>query len=146
VQARRSELGRGRDGSIQAGIWFLKRTKKGGRESSERRCIRSMRPNTWAEGKKGKGREGVARALQHSRRPIHYGLTARTTAGTCGSTGRVLHADDASRAWCGFAPSRERLERLLLTVLAGTGPSWMVGGTCTTVGAGHHCCAERVEG
>jgi hypothetical protein len=125
VQARRSELRRGRDGSIQSGIWFLKRTKKGGRESSERGCIRSMRPNTWAEGKKGKGREGVAQALQHSRLPIHYGLPTRTTAGTCGSTGgiRVLHADDASRAWCRFAPSRERLERLLLTVLAGTGPS-----------------------
>ena len=25
------------------------------------------------------------------------------------------------------------------------GPYWVLSGTCTTVGAKHHCCAERVE-
>jgi hypothetical protein len=84
VQAGRSELGRSRDGSTQAGIRSLKRRKKGKKGGKE---------NGW-----------------HG----HYGLPASsssdpsqaprlTTTGTCGSGGiRVLHADDGNQG-CGFA-------------------------------------------
>jgi hypothetical protein len=56
VQAGRSELGRGRDGSTQSGIQGLKRRKKGQRESSECGRFRSTGPYTGAEGRRKKGR------------------------------------------------------------------------------------------
>jgi hypothetical protein len=65
-----------------------------------------MRPNTWAEGKKGRkerrGGTGTT-AYPHRRRPIHHGLPTHTAAGTCGSSGiQVLQADNANGARAGL--------------------------------------------
>ena len=46
-------------------------------------------------------------------------------------------------------PERKARTYVVLTrmVFAGAGcPSWVLDGTCTTVGAKHHCCAEQAEG
>ena len=95
----------------------------------------------------GRGERGDICTTAYPRRyPIRRRLPTRTTISISGSDDiRVLHADDsdASEAWCGFAPSQERRGSLLLTVLAGIDPSWMVGETCTTVGAEHHIAVPR---
>jgi hypothetical protein len=97
----------------------------------------------------GGGRGGINTTAYPRRYPIRRRLPACTSISTGGSDGiRVLHADDASIAGAGLHPPEKGrgVCCLLLTVLAGTSPSWMLGGTCTTIEAEHHRCAERVEG
>lgn len=169
MQAGGAELGRGRDGGVQAGIRCLGRRKKCGRASSERRLCRA-RPDARAEegGEEGEGGEergGEGRrsscSTAYPRRLIHRRRTTRQTSGSTTTTPttttgrgrdgggiRVLHTDDADGTWCRFAPSGERHGRLaVLATSAGCcSCSWWEVARAGGIGTEHHMRAERVQG
>jgi hypothetical protein len=110
--------------------------KKGWQESSGRRRFRSTGPpyTVAEEKKKGKG-EGYCLPASSSSDPIR-----RPPAPPAPVPVAVVAAFDV----CAL------LRKVRASVVDGLRwrwlPSSVLGGTCTTVGAKHHCCAERVEG
>ena len=108
----------------------LGKRKKGWCESSDCRRFHSPGRQKKDDGKKGdvnKGEEGQhwLTAYPHHR-PICPWLPMTISTSACGSFQESSLAY-GNKIQCAFAPY------------------WVLGRTCTTVGAKQHCCAERVE-